>query len=492
VNAGSVTVTWSWAAGGTQGDGCGTPIDANSSSQTFSDQQAYSLGCSVTYPDDGSSPCGGDTTCTGGASFGIDRTAPAVSLTPNAAPSATGWFTHPFQLTVSTSNDGLSPIGCEGAIAVNGPEGNGSKNGTCTDAAGNGTTATFTYKYDDGPPAGVVGNPTRPADHNGWFNHAVSFAFTGTDPTSGIAGCDTVSYDGADSGSATVPGTCTNGAGLVGTGASVAFAYDATPPTITGTPADRSPDHNGWYTHPVTFNFQGSDPTSQISACSHMTYTGPDDGTATLKGSCTDGAGNVTNKTIQFKYDATPPAKGKLYAIPGNKSLGISWAPPSDGDSFQLTRAPANGSAAPTTVYSGSNHDFVDEGLQNGAKYNYLLTVFDAAGNASAASGISGVPDGSSLRPFLDTEIDHPPRLSWRKVRKAGYYNVQLFRGRTKVLSIWPKKPHLRLGTKWKFNGHRYRLTKGLYRWYVWPGLGSPSKHRYGSMVGSSTFRVTK
>ena len=51
------------------------------------------------------------------------------------------------------------------------------------------------------------------------------------------------------------------------------------------------------------------------------------------------------------------------------------------------------------------------------------------------------MPDGSSLRPFLDTEVNHPPLLRWKKVRRAHYYNVQLYRGRTKVLSIWPKGP---------------------------------------------------
>ena len=199
----------------------------------------------------------------------------------------------------------------------------------------------------------------------------------------------------------------------------------------------------------------------------------------------------MTNKTISFKYDATPPDRAKLFVIPANKSIDISWAPPGDGATFSLTRAPVTGGAA-TLVYAGAAHDFVDSGLMNGAKYNYLLTVYDAAGNASAPTGISGVPDGSTLRPFLDTAVDHPPLLRWNKVRKARYYNVQLYRGRTKVLSIWPKGPHLRLKSKWKFNGHRFRLTPGLYRWYVWPGIGATSKHRYGSMVGSSTFRVTK
>ena len=172
--------------------------------------------------------------------------------------------------------------------------------------------------------------------------------------------CTTATVRGPDGAGTPSPGRCTNGAGLAGSGAtSPAFDYDDTPPNVTGTPADRGPDHNGWYTHPVTFNFLGTDATSGIAACSHLTYGGPDDGTASLKGSCTDGAGNVTNKTIAFKYDATPPDRAKLYVVPANKSIDISWAPPSDGATFSLTRTPVSGGAA-TLVYAGGAHDFVD------------------------------------------------------------------------------------------------------------------------------------
>ena len=101
-------------------------------------------------------------------------------------------------------------------------------------------------------------------------------------------------------------------------------------------------------------------------------------------------------------------------------------------------------------------------------------------------SGVSAVPDGSTLRPFIDTEVSNPPLLSWQKVKKATYYNLQLYKGRKKILSVWPKTPGLQLKKTWKFQRHRYSLSKGLYRWYVWPGLGRQSAHRYGTLMGSS------
>ena len=265
----------------------------------------------------------------------------------------------------------------------------------------------------------------------------MTYAFSGTDPSpgSGMGPCDTVTYTGPDTPAASVTGGCSDNAGNR-TDASDVFHYDGTKPSVTGAAASRAPDHNGWYTHPVAFSFQGTDPTSGIASCSTHTYSGPDDGTAQLAGSCTDGAGNVGTKTISFKYDSSPPAKSKPFAVPGNRTIGVSWAPPSDAASFVLTRAPAGGPAV--TIYRGSDHDYVDQGLRNGRKYTYAITSLDAAGNQSAPVAISAVPDGSTLRPFLDTEVSQPPTLTWAKARKAHYYNLQLYRGRTKVLSVWP------------------------------------------------------
>jgi hypothetical protein len=77
-------------------------------------------------------------------------------------------------------------------------------------------------------------------------------------------------------------------------------------------------------------------------------------------------------------------------------------------------------------------------------------------------------------------------------VRRARYYNLQLFKGRKKILSTWPKRSVLQLKASWRYNRHRHRLTSGLYRWYVWPGYGPMSRHRYGQLVGSSTFRFVR
>ena len=73
----------------------------------------------------------------------------------------------------------------------------------------------------------------------------------------------------------------------------------------------------------------------------------------------------------------------------------------------------------------------------------------------------------------------------------ASYYNVQLYRG-AKVLSTWPAHARLQLRPTWRFDHRRYRLKPGRYRWYVWPGFGRRGSARYGRLIGSGGFVVTR
>jgi hypothetical protein len=71
---------------------------------------------------------------------------------------------------------------------------------------------------------------------------------------------------------------------------------------------------------------------------------------------------------------------------------------------------------------------------------------------------------------------------------QAGDYNLQVMRGGRKILSVWVTRPRFQLRRTWVFNGRRYRLRPGVYRWYVWPGFGLFSAGRYGRLLGGSSF----
>jgi hypothetical protein len=81
----------------------------------------------------------------------------------------------------------------------------------------------------DTVPPRVSGVPDRPPDLNGWYNHPVRIAFTGTDNLSGIASCTSGVFQGPDTRTEKIGGTCTDYAGNTGSGW-FSLRYDATPP----------------------------------------------------------------------------------------------------------------------------------------------------------------------------------------------------------------------------------------------------------------------
>src|SRR5918997_527946 len=283
-----------------------------------SDQQATTYTCTATS-------AGG--TSSDSVTIKRDATGPGVVASPDRNADHNGWYNQ--AITVSFSgNDATSGIAnCDPLANYNGPDGTGkSVSGACTDNAGNSASATFgPFNYDDTKPS-VTADPDRGPDHNGWYNHAVTFSFSGTDATSSVESCspDKV-YDQPDGTNITVNGTCTDKAGNTSDpGVSTAFDYDATAPTsVSGAPA-RNPDHNGWYNRPVGITFTGQDAMSEIDSCSTVPYNGPDGTGLTVNGTCTDNAGNESApvSSSAYKYDSTTP---NVTASPDRPADNNGW-----------------------------------------------------------------------------------------------------------------------------------------------------------------------
>jgi hypothetical protein len=316
---------------------------------------------------------------------------------------------------------------------------------------------------------------------NGWYvtNVTANWTVTGAESSTG---CDTKTL------TADTPGTkltCSATSGGDQTIVSKTFKVDKTAPAVTASPA-RAPDANGWYNHALAVVFAGRDATAGIAGCSSGSYAGPDDANASVSGSCSDLAGNVGSARLSLRYDATAPSLAKLRAKTGNRRLSLKWKTSPDTQRVQLTRAPGRRGADSTTVYSGPAASYLDTGLKIGTVYRYTATGFDQAGN-SAAKLLAVTATGPLLSPVPGARVASAPRLAWTPVKGASYYNLQLVRGR-KIYSAWPTSTHFRLPKSWVFNGHRYRLHKGVYRWYVWPGFGRFSASKYGGLLGGSSF----
>lgn len=262
---------------------------------------------------------------------------------------------------------------------------------------------------------------------------------------------------------------------------------DATPPTVSVV-AERPPDSNGFYNKPVTYAFVGADPTSGIQACSRITYSGPDNPSASIVGTCKDNAGNVTSVTQSLKYDATAPTIKKFTLRARKGGAQLHWLGSAGTASFQLERAPGLKGAAQSVVFHGTalSSGFVDRGLRPGREYRYQLTATDDAANTVTQTR-DFVARGALLSPAPGERIAKAPLLVWTPVRGASYYNVVLVRGR-RVFSAWPARTHLKLPRTWTYHGRRYKLRPGSYQWFVWPGFGPLSAGRYGKMLGGSSF----
>lgn len=358
---------------------------------------------------------------------------------------------------------------------------------TCTaNWSGESITRTYTLHIEKSTPA-VGAALSRPPDQNGWYNHPVTASFTGSS-FSGIASCSApITWSGNDSASASLTGSCTDNAGKT-TSTSVPFAYDATPPSVSALPS-RQPDHDGWYNHPVTFSFGGTDATSAVAGCSTLTYSGPASGSATVTGTCSDRAGNVAQQVVALRYDATDPSIS-VSADSADSSNSLRWrvSDVAPAASLDVMRSPGLKGSNKSVVYRGDATEFNDRRVRNGVRYTYTIIAHDQAGNTSAKT-ISVTPDPRLLAPLSNARVSKPPLLSWTRVRGATYYNVQLYRS-GKVLSVWPKHASLQLRGTWKFEGHGYRLKPGRYTWFVWPGFGKRSAAHYGRVIGQGTFVV--
>jgi len=215
----------------------------------------------------------------------------------------------------------------------------------------------------------------------------------------------------------------------------------------------------------------------------------------------TDLAGNTEQPPASYTWqivtavppDVTPPGPiSGLRRIVGYRLLRLTWTLPADPDFayVRVLRSRSPKAPAQTVVYEGKAALYADRRFQNGTYYRYVIQAYDTSGNASSLVP-AVVPPSVLLRSPRDGQtVKAPPLFLWAGVPRASYYNVQVYRGAQKILSAWPAKAKLRMRSRWTYNGRRFHLRKGGYRWWVWPGFGPRSRAAYGQLLGTGTFIV--
>ncbi|MGN6431347.1 MAG: hypothetical protein ACTHNB_11555 [Gaiellaceae bacterium] len=106
------------------------------------------------------------------------------------------------------------------------------------------------------------------------------------------------------------------------------------------------------------------------------------------------------------------------------------------------------------------------------------------------ASRPASKPSAASKR--KTSRLSTAPRLRWTGVRGASYYNVRLFRGRVRILDLWPSQPVVKVPRAWVYGGVHYSLRPGRYTWFVYPGIGKPSRLRLQRLHKTGVLIVPK
>ncbi|HJQ96874.1 MAG TPA: PxKF domain-containing protein, partial [Candidatus Polarisedimenticolaceae bacterium] len=298
----------------------------------------------------------------------IDKTAPVVSASRSPLANAYGW--NNVNITVSVSaTDALSGVGsCEPSVTLSAEGASQSATRSCTDLAGNSASATVSSINIDKTAPAVTGTPARPADKNGWYNHAMSLTWAGTDALSGVVSCSSASnYSGPDSASTSLSGNCSDRAGNQGSG-SFTLKYDATAPTVSITTPPNGTNYA--LNQSVAAQYSCADNLSGVDGCSGPVANGAAISTSpvgpkTFKVTAMDAAGNqgtaTNNYAVQYKFSGFLQPIDNLPVINlGNagKTIPVKWqlkdaanASISDLASAQsLLWAPIACDAAPTDI----------------------------------------------------------------------------------------------------------------------------------------------
>jgi hypothetical protein len=329
----------------------------------------------------------------------------AVSVTyslTSGSPGDNGWYVTDVSVAIQTP--GASDTSCPTVKTFRAST--DTLDCTATDGV---ATVTFhlQFKIDKDKPTVTGATPDRQANANGWYNAPVTVTLAGSDATSGVASCQQLTYNGGDSATASVSGTCRDVAGNISAPFSFALKYDATPPSVSASPG-RDADAGGWYNHPVSVTFGGSDATSGIDSCTSGTYGGPDAAGANVSGSCSDKAGNSSSATFSLQYDSTAPsAKVALTRPPDangwyNHPVAATASGSDSGSGLDsCTAGTYDGPASDTASLTGTCKDKAGNTASDSVTFKYDATpptvsdVTAAAGNGKVTLHWTISPDSS-------------------------------------------------------------------------------------------------
>ena len=439
----------------------------------------------------------------------VQDTVPPVINVPGpldvAANGPTGAITT-FAVSATDAVDGPVPVVCTPPSGSMFPLGQTSVTCTAKDAAGNSAAQSFIVTVTDTLPPVLNVPGTIAIQANSTSGAVVTFSVTGLDAVDGPVPvvCRPPSGSTFPMGQTSVTCTAKDAAGNSAHASFIVSVTSTPPPTP---PADRTPpvltvpsDITAQAQAPVgtavAFSVSAVDVVdgSVPATCSPASGAVFPVGVTTVRCSAQDARGNTAAKTFTVTIvDRIPPPAvvGLTVQAAGGHTL-LHWQNPRSPDIDHIELVRTRLPSGPTVVlFHGMGTSYLDTRFQDGVHYRYTVFTVDTSGNRS---GVAVTVAGTALvlvRPADGARVSSPPVLLWVPAPKADYYNVQLYRNGSKILSAWPSTNHYALLARWTYARQARSLSAGVYHWYVWPGYGVPRSHKFGALMGVSTFVVT-
>jgi hypothetical protein len=221
-------------------------------------------------------------------------------------------------------------------------------------------------------------------------------------------------------------------------------------------------------------------------------YTGLTDGAHLFTLQVTNSIGNVNQASYDWVVDRTPPAPvARFGARAAHRRVALAWTGPIDidYDRVRLWRKRGENGSWRLLMRTRTAASYADRPVANHVRYRYRIESLDRAGNVSASTALTAWPSPIVSPRYLDV-VHSGPLIDWRAVKRARYYNMQVWQDGRKILSVWPNRSRYRLRSSWTYRDRRHRLSEGRLTVYVWGGFGRKAAVRYGPLWGRTAFVV--
>ena len=333
-------------------------------------------------------------------SFNIDRSAPVIQSSVSGTPGNNGWYRGNVQVSW-TVTDAESPVsstsGCDTTTVSADTTGT---TFTCTATSGGGSGSnSVTVKRDATPPVLSFGVASPAPNASGWNAGDVSFPFTASDATSGIANSSTpnpVVITGAGTGlqaDVVVTDVAGNSATFTTSAVNIDRTAPVVEPQVSGTVGT-----NGWYTSDVQVAWAIDESPGSIlgtTGCGSASVTADTAG-VTFDCSVTS-AGGTTSSSVTIKRDATPPVLSFGTPSPAPNTAGWNKT----NVSIPFTRSDALSGLASTSTTSPLVLS------TDGANVTGQVVVTDLAGNSATFTSVTRNIDKTAPVAEMNTPEDN-------------------------------------------------------------------------------------